>query len=141
MKDGAILANSGHFDVELDVAGLHEIAEIEAQVRPNLAEFRLPNGRSLYLLAQGRLVGQVAAEASPASVMDLSFAGLALSARYLLEHASELPAAVLDVPAEIDEQVAARKLQALGIRLDALDEQQHAYARSWRFGTLESNVA
>jgi adenosylhomocysteinase len=138
MKDGAILANSGHFDVELDVAGLREIAGSEFAVRPNLSEFRLPDGKSVYLLAQGRLVGQVAAEASPASVMDLSFAGLALSARYLLEHASELPATVLDVPAEIDEQVAARKLQALGVRLDTLDSQQHAYARSWRFGTLDA---
>jgi adenosylhomocysteinase len=138
MKDGAILANSGHFDVELDVAGLREMAGAETQVRPNLAHFQLPDGKSVYLLAQGRLVGQVAAEASPAAIMDLSFAGLALSARYLLEHANTLPSAVLDVPAEIDEQVAARKLQALGVRLDALDAQQHAYARSWRFGTLEA---
>jgi adenosylhomocysteinase len=141
MKDGAIMANSGHFDVELDVAGLRELAGRETEVRPNLAEFRLPDGRSLYLLAQGRLVGQVAAEASPASVMDLSFAGLALSTRYLLEHALELPAAVLDVPAEIDEQIAALKLQALGVRLDILDARQHEYARSWRIGTLESSVA
>jgi adenosylhomocysteinase len=141
MKDGAILANSGHFDVEVDVATLRRVAESERQVRDNLAEYRLPNGRALYLLAQGRLVGQVAAEASPAAVMDLSFAGLALSARYLLEHAAELASTVHDVPSEIDEQIAALKLRALGVRLDALDAAQRDYARSWKSGTVARAVA
>jgi len=141
MKDGAILANSGHFDVEVEVAELRQLATSETQIRPHLSELRLADGRSLYLLAQGRLVGQVVAEASPATVMDLSFAGLALSARYLLEHASELPAAGHEVPAEIDEAVAGLKLQALGVRLDTLDEGQQAYARSWRLGTLAVHVA
>jgi adenosylhomocysteinase len=141
MKDGAILANSGHFDVEVDVAGLRRLAVAETEVRDNLTELRLADGRSLYLLAQGRLVGQVAAEASPASLMDLSFAGLALSARYLLEHAAELAPTLHEVPAAIDEQVAAMKLRALGVRLDQLDPSQEAYARSWKLGTLEPAVA
>ena len=88
MKDGAILANSGHFDVEVEVAACAGCPDRETEVRQNLAEFQLPSGKTIYLLAQGRLVGQVAAEASPASVMDLSFAGLALSARYLLANAA-----------------------------------------------------
>jgi adenosylhomocysteinase len=141
MKDGAILANSGHFDVEVEVAELKRLAVKETEVRPNLSELELADGRSLFLLAQGRLVGQVAAEASPASVMDLSFGGLALSARYLLERAAELPAAVLDVPSDIDESVAALKLQALGVRLDLLDARQHEYARSWKLGTLDPTGA
>ena len=141
MKDGAILANSGHFDVEVEVAELKRLAVEETEVRNNLTELCLADGRTLYLLAQGRLVGQVAAEASPAAVMDLSFGGLALSARYVLEHASELPSTVLDVPAEIDERVAALKLEALGIGLDVLDARQETYARSWQVGTLDTSVA
>jgi adenosylhomocysteinase len=141
MKDGAILANSGHFDVEVEVAELRRQAVEETEVRRNLSELRMADGRSLYLLAQGRLVGQVAAEASPAAVMDLSFGGLALSARYLLEHADELTPDLHDVPAEIDEQVAARKLQAIGVRLDVLDARQQTYARSWKLGTLDTSVA
>jgi adenosylhomocysteinase len=141
MKDGAILANSGHFDVEVEVAELKRVAIRETEVRNNLMEYELEEGRSVYLLAQGRLVGQVAAEASPAAVMDLSFAGLALSARYLLEHASALSAAVHEVPSEIDEQIAALKLRALGVRLDVLDARQQTYARSWQLGTLDASVA
>jgi adenosylhomocysteinase len=146
MKDGAILANSGHFDVEVEVAALKRQAVQETEARPNLTEYRLADGRSLYLLAQGRLVGQVAAEASPAAVMDLSFAGLALSARYLLEQVFStgtpgLVPAVHDVPAEIDAQIAALKLEALGVRLDRLNARQETYARSWKLGTLDADVA
>jgi adenosylhomocysteinase len=141
MKDGAILANSGHFDVEVEVAALKRQAVETAEIRDNLTEYRLADGRSLYLLAQGRLVGQVAAEASPAAIMDLSFAGLALSAEYLLANAGDLAAAVHDVPNEIDERVAALKLQALGVRLDVLDDCQLTYARSWQSGTLDASVA
>lgn len=141
MKDGAILANSGHFDVEVEVAALRELSGLETEVRQNLAEFQLPSGKTIYLLAQGRLVGQVAAEASPASVMDLSFAGLALSARYLLANATQLAPMVHDVPAALDEQVAALKLAAIGVRLDTLDAKQELYARSWTVGTLDQSVA
>lgn len=135
MRDGAILANSGHFDVEVDVAALRSLATCEAQVREHLTEFQLPDGRVLYLLAQGRLVGQVAAEASPAAVMDLSFADQALCTRYLLQASETLPAAVYDVPSDIDERVAALKLRALGVQLDTLNENQLAYQRSWQLGT------
>jgi len=135
MKDGAILANSGHFDVEVEVAALRKLAVGEIEIREHLVEYRLPNGRVLYLLAQGRLVGQVAAEASPAALMDLSFADQALSARYLLHSGRNLPPAVYDVPPEIDERVAALKLRALGIRLDVLSDAQQAYQASWQFGT------
>ena len=141
MKDGAILANSGHFDVEVEVAALRELSGMETEVRQNLAEFQLPSGKTIYLLAQGRLVGQVAAEASPASVMDMSFAGLALSARYLLANAAQLEPTVHDVPAALDEQVAALKLAAIGVRLDTLDAKQELYARSWTVGTLDQSVA
>jgi adenosylhomocysteinase len=136
MKDGAILANSGHFDVEVDVASLRRLATGEKEIREHLTEFRLPDGRALYLLAQGRLVGQVAAEASPASVMDLSFADQALSARYLFQDGQQLPPGVYDVPPEIDERVAGLKLRSLGVRLDILDDTQRAYQESWQLGTV-----
>jgi len=135
MKDGTLLANSGHFDVEVDVAGLRRLAVSEAETREHMTGFRLPNGKLLYLLAQGRLVGQVAAEASPAAIMDLSFADQALTARYLLEDGRHLPPDVYDVPLEIDERVAALKLQALGVQLDTLDDRQLAYQNSWQLGT------
>lgn len=135
MKDGAILANSGHFDVEVDVASLRDFAASETEIREHMTEFRLPGGKSLYLLAQGRLVGQVAAEASPAAVMDLSFADQALSARYLLQDGQHLPPGVYDVPSDIDEQVASLKLQALGVHLDALNDAQLTYQDSWQHGT------
>src|SRR6266571_1470273 len=135
MKDGAILANSGHFDVEVDVAALRQLSVSESEVREHLAEFQLPNGKVLHLLAQGRLVGQVAAEASPAAVMDLSFADQALSARYLFQAGQSLPPGVYDVPQEIDERVASLKLQTLGVRLDTLNDTQRSYQNAWQLGT------
>jgi len=131
MKDGAIIANSGHFDVEIDVSGLRDLAVSKAEARPNTTGYQLPNGNTIYLLAQGRLVGQVAAEASPAAVMDMSFADQALCTRYLVENASQLAPAVYDVPSSIDERVAELKLRALGIELDKLNETQLAYQHSW----------
>jgi adenosylhomocysteinase len=135
MKDGAILANSGHFDVEVDVAGLRQLAIEEASARDHVTAFHLPNGRTLYVLAEGRLVGQSVAEASPAAVMDLSFADQALSARYLLETGQGLPAGVYDVPRAIDERVARLKLHELGVGLDTLTEDQRAYQHAWHLGT------
>ena len=135
MRDGTILANSGHFDVEIDVAALQRIAGDPASIREHLDEYRLPSGRSVFLLARGRLVGQVAAEASPASVMDLSFADQALSTQYLLTTGLELPPGVYEVPSDIDERVAALKLRALGVKLDTLSPVQLAYAGSWQLGT------
>src|SRR6266540_3043879 len=127
MKDGAILANSGHFDVEVDVAALRACAVATTPIRDNMVEYRLPNGNALYLLAEGRLVGQVAAEASPAAIMDLSFADQALSTAYLFAIGHELPPGVYDVPPHIDERVAQLKLAALGVQLDALDDAQRRY--------------
>lgn len=135
MKDGAILANSGHFDVEVDVAALRDLSTREVQIREHLTEFHLPNRRVLYLLAQGRLVGQVAAEASPAALMDLSFADQALCTHYLLQASQQLPPAVYDVPSDIDERVASLKLRALGVQLDVLNEDQRTYQHSWKLGT------
>lgn len=135
MKDGAILANSGHFDVEVDVAGLRKLAVAAIPIRDHMVEYRLPNGNVLYLLAEGRLVGQVAAEASPATVMDLSFADQALSTAYLFEVGKDLPPGVYDVPPHIDERVAQLKLSALGVQLDALDNAQRRYQQGWQLGT------
>ncbi|HEU5100266.1 MAG TPA: adenosylhomocysteinase [Roseiflexaceae bacterium] len=135
MKDGAILANSGHFDVEVDVAALRAHAIASTPVREHMVEYRLPDGKALYLLAEGRLVGQVAAEASPAAVMDLSFADQALSTAYLFAAGHTLAPGVYDVPAEIDERVAQLKLAALGVRLDTLDDMQHRYQNDWQLGT------
>jgi adenosylhomocysteinase len=134
MKDGAILANSGHFDVEVDVAALQRLATRATTPREHLTGYHLADGRTLYLLAQGRLVGQVAAEASPAAVMDLSFADQALSTRYLLTEGADLPPGVHDVPPTIDTAVAQLKLDALRVRLDHLDDAQLAYQGSWRLG-------
>ena len=137
MRDGAMLANSGHFDVEVDVAALRRLAVAEERVRDHLVGYRLPNGRTLFLLAEGRLVGQAAAEASPATVMDLSFAGQALSTRFLVETAAQLSPEVHPVPAGIDQRVARLKLQALGLEIDQLAPDQLAYQRTWDVGTAE----
>jgi len=137
MKDGALLANSGHFNVEIDVAALEQTAVQTQEIRDHLVEYQLPNGRNVYLLGQGRLVGQVAAEASPAALMDLSFAGQALSTYYLLCTEHRLPPGVHNVPAELDERVAQLKLKALGIRLDTLNADQLTYQASWQYGTAE----
>ena len=135
MKDGAILANSGHFDVEVDVAALRARAVAAVPIREHMVEYRRPSGKALYLLAEGRLVGQVAAEASPAAVMDMSFADQALSTAYLFEAGRELPAGVYAVPPQIDERVAQLKLAALGVQLDTLSSSQHHYQQDWRLGT------
>jgi adenosylhomocysteinase len=135
MKDGAILANSGHFDVEVDVAALRKLAVASTPIRDHMVEYCLPNGNALYLLAEGRLVGQVAAEASPAVVMDLSFADQALSTAYLFEVGRDLPPGVYDVPPQIDERVAQLKLSALGVQLDTLNDAQHHYQQDWQLGT------
>jgi adenosylhomocysteinase len=135
MKDGAILANSGHFDVEIDVAALRRLATAATPIRDHMVEYRLPGGNALYLLAEGRLVGQAAAEASPAAVMDLSFADQALSTAYLFEAGPGLPPGVYGVPPQIDARVAQLKLAALGVRLDTLDDAQRRYQQQWQLGT------
>jgi adenosylhomocysteinase len=135
MKPGAIVANSGHFDVELDVATLRERAISAEEVRPNVIEYTLPSGRGVVVLAEGRLVGQSCAEAHPASIMDLGFSTKALTIEYMLEHLSELERVVYGVPAEIDQRVAQLKLAALGVRHDFLTHEQQEYLDSWTTGT------
>ena len=130
MKDGAILCNAGHFDVEVDVAGLHAMAVEVAPARHNIMGYRLENGRKLYVIAEGRLVNLAAGDGHPAEIMDMSFAIQALSARYLVEH-RDLPrergAMTHDVPREIDEEVARRKLAYWGCAIDTLTPEQHKY--------------
>ena len=135
MKDGAIMANSGHFDVEIRVNALREMATRVTEVRPLVEEYLMPDGRRLHLLAQGRLVNLACAEGHPASVMDMSFANQALSAEYLYRSPERLAPDVYPVPTAIDEQIGSLKLQTLGITIDTLTEAQVAYLASWESGT------
>jgi len=135
MKDGAIMANSGHFDAELDLPALREMAEGHVrEVRPNVAEFDI-GGKRLNLIAEGRLVNLGAAEGHPAAVMDMSFANQALSAEYVAQHHAELSPQVYVVPEAIDAEVARLKLAAMGITLDAMTPEQLEYVTSWQHGT------
>jgi adenosylhomocysteinase len=132
MRDGAVLCNAGHFDVEVDVAALRELAVARAPARANVEAYRLPNGRTLYLVAEGRLVNLAAADGHPVEIMDISFALQALALEYVAVHGPELPRAVVPVPEAIDEQVARLRLEALGVRIDALSPAQAAYLESWQ---------
>jgi len=134
MKDGAILANSGHFDLEIDVKHLHESAKQVREVRDNLEEFTQPDGRKLFLVAEGRLVNLGAAEGHPAAVMDMSFANQALSLEWLVKNRG-LDAAVYPVPEDIDKEVARLKLASMAIDIDTLTPEQIAYLSSWETGT------
>ncbi|MCW2881496.1 MAG: Adenosylhomocysteinase [Sphaerisporangium sp.] len=136
MKDGAILANAGHFDVEIDVRALEGMARaVHLGVRPHTDEYVLADGRRLLLLAEGRLVNLTAAEGHPAAVMDMSFSAQALAVAWLAEERVRLAPGVYDVPGDIDAEVARLKLAAAGIEIDALTGVQADYLRSWRFGS------
>jgi len=136
MKDGAIVCNSGHFNVELNLAALAEIAvEAPRVVRPYVKSYRLADGRRINILADGRLVNLGAAEGHPSAVMDMSFANQALSAEYMLSHSDELENTVYAVPQDIDERIAKLKLAAMGVEIDVLTEEQKAYLNSWESGT------
>ncbi len=135
MRDGAVLANAGHFDVEIDVAALRELSVRRRRVREHVEEFTLPDGRRLYLLAEGRLVNLAAAEGHPAAVMDMSFANQALCVEWLAHHAEELAPQVYPVPEAIDRQVASLKLEAMGVQIDQLTPEQRRYLESWEEGT------
>jgi adenosylhomocysteinase len=135
MKSGAIVANSGHFNVEIDIPALERMARAKRTIRPFVEEYTLPDGRRLYLLGEGRLVNLAAAEGHPAAVMDMSFANQALSVEYIVNHQGKLPCEVFPVPREIDAQVAQLKLQALGVQIDTLTPEQQAYLESWEMGT------
>jgi adenosylhomocysteinase len=135
MKDGAVLANSGHFDVEIDKEALEELAVSKRRLREVVDEFRMPDGRRIHLLAEGRLVNLAAAEGHPAAVMDMSFADQALSVEWIVKQGERLTPAVYPVPEDIDAEVARLKLQAMGIEIDELTAEQEAYLRSWELGT------
>ncbi len=135
MKDGAILANSGHFNVEISIHDLKRLSVSKRKIRENVEEFTLRNGRKLYLLAEGRLVNLAAAEGHPSEVMDMSFANQALCSKFLVEHGHELENKVHDVPEEIDKRVARLKLESMGVQIDELTDEQKAYLQSWKEGT------
>ena len=132
MKDGAFLANSGHFDWEVNVAGLKEHAVEIREIRPNLEEYRLDNGKSVYVFAQGRLVNLVNAEGHPASVMDMSFANQALGIEFLVKNKGKLENKLYTLPHEVDVKIAELKLKSMGIEIDTLTPEQEEYLHSWK---------
>lgn len=134
MKNGAMLANSGHFNVEIDIPSLEKMSTGSKKIRQIIDEYTLADGRIIYLLGEGRLINLAAAEGHPASVMDMSFANQALSLEYLVKN-QDISAGVYPVPADIDKTVASLKLEALGVRIDSLTPQQHKYLQSWQEGT------
>lgn len=131
MKDGAILCNAGHFNVEINIGDLEKLAEKTYESRKNITGYRMPDGRTLHLIAEGRLVNLAAGDGHPAEIMDMSFAIQALSARYLAEHRGALTPGVYDIPQEIDHEVARRKLAAWGVSVDTLSQAQQTYLHSW----------
>ncbi|HRT61343.1 MAG TPA: adenosylhomocysteinase [Syntrophales bacterium] len=135
MKDGAIVANSGHFNVELDLEGLEAVSRGKRRVRDYIQEYRLTNGRRVYVLGEGRLINLTAAEGHPPGVMDMSFANQALSAEYLVKKGKTLQNIVYAVPDAIDREIARLKLKSMGVRIDGLTAEQKKYLRSWELGT------
>ncbi|MEA2272467.1 MAG: adenosylhomocysteinase [Solirubrobacteraceae bacterium] len=135
MKDGAIIANAGHFDVEINIGDLEALAADKHEARPFVSQYSMKDGRRVNLLADGRLVNLASAEGHPAAVMDMSFANQALSAEYMVKHGAELEKKVYVVPPEIDKEIARLKLESLGVEIDTLTEQQDTYLHSWDQGT------
>ena len=135
MKDGAVLGNSGHFNVEINVGQLEQLSADRKQVRDNLMQYEMKDGRRLYLIGEGRLMNLAAAEGHPSAVMDLSFADQALTAEWLANNYKNLEKKVYDVPKEIDEKVSRLKLQAMGVKIDVLTPAQKKYLASWQEGT------
>lgn len=135
MKDGAIVANSGHFNVEIDINALEKLSSSKRTVRDSVEEYNLKQGKKIYLLGEGRLINLAAAEGHPASVMDMSFANQALSAEYLSKEGKKLENKVYSVPLNIDRRIANLKLKSMGISIDTLTEEQENYLCSWKLGT------
>ena len=135
MKDGVLLANSGHFNSEINLKALDDLATGVRQVRPSVQEYRLADGRRLHVLGEGRLINLAAAEGHPAAVMDMSFANQALCAEFIAKNAGKLERRVYDVPDEIDAEVARLKLSSMGVAIDVLTEEQKKYLSSWEEGT------
>jgi len=134
MKDGAIICNSGHFNVEINIPDLEALSKSKRTMRPNMEEYTLKDGRKLYLLAEGRLVNLAAAEGHPSEVMDMSFANQALCSEFIVK-AGKLQTRVYSVPKEIDEKIAELKLQSMGVKIDTLTEEQKKYLSTWELGT------
>jgi adenosylhomocysteinase len=136
MKDGAIVANSGHFNVEINIPALEALSVGTPKlVRPFVQQYRTKDGRTINLLGEGRLVNLAAAEGHPASVMDMSFANQALAAEYMLRNADKLEKRVYSLPVEVDQEIARLKLEAMGVRIDTLTEEQFQYLNQWQEGT------
>jgi adenosylhomocysteinase len=135
MKDGAIVANSGHFDLELNLVALRELSGEPTDVRAFVQEYKLKNGNRIMVLGEGRLINLAAAEGHPASVMDMSFANQALSVEYLVKNKGKLDPGVHLLPPEVDQEIAGLKLKALGIGIDTLTAEQIEYMTSWETGT------
>ena len=135
MKDGAIVANSGHFNVEINIPALEEMASEKRLVRPFVEQYQLNDGRRIHLLGEGRLINLASAEGHPASVMDMSFANQALAIEYMVKNASELSKKVYSVPEAIDHEIARLKLGAMDVKIDVLTDEQVKYLNSWEEGT------
>jgi adenosylhomocysteinase len=135
MKDGAIVANSGHFNVEIDIPSLEELSKSKRTVREFVEEYTLKSGKKIYLLGEGRLINLAAAEGHPAVVMDMSFANQAMSALFLMKKGKKLEKQVYPVPREIDDDIARMKLKSLGITIDKLTPEQKKYLAAWEEGT------
>jgi adenosylhomocysteinase len=135
MKDGAIVANSGHFNVEINIPALEEMAKNKRLVRPFVEEYTLEDGRRIHILGEGRLINLASAEGHPASVMDMSFANQALSLEYMVKNADKMEKTVYGVPQEIDLEIARMKLEAMGVKIDTLTPEQEKYLNSWQQGT------
>jgi adenosylhomocysteinase len=135
MKDGAVVCNSGHFNVEIDIPALEKLSSARKEARPFVEEFLMKDGRRLYLLGEGRLINLAAAEGHPASVMDMSFANQALSAEYMVKNAKDLKPQVYSVPEHLDKQIAKLKLESMNVLIDKLTPDQEHYLASWDEGT------
>lgn len=135
MPNGAVVSNSGHFNVEIDIPGLESLSREKRRIREFVDEYLLDDGRHIYLLGEGRLINLTAAEGHPASVMDMSFANQALAAEYLVKHHQDLKPQVYTMPREIDQEIAALKLSSMGLEIDVLTDEQETYLGSWKEGT------
>ncbi len=135
MSSGAILANSGHFNVEIDIPALESMSTSHREARPLVEEYQFPDGRKLYLLCDGRLINLAAAEGHPSAVMDMSFANQALSVEYIIKNQGQLTPSVHGVPKETDAEVGRLKLESMGIQIDTLTQEQQRYLESWEEGT------
>ena len=135
MKNGALIANSGHFNDEINIPELEKLATKKRRIRDFVDEYTYADGRQVHLLAEGRLINLSAAEGHPASVMDMSFANQTLGSEYMLAHAKEMQPRVYTLPTELDKEIARLKLHAMGIRIDSLSSEQDKYLNSWESGT------